>query len=392
MKPIKNLIIVCSIIYLLAGCSKSGETIIDNENSVGTSGRALDKLAKGINLNNWFNDFSDRSQFTTRYNADHFASIKAAGFTYIRLPVGPATLCDPANIAQIQPTNLAMVDQAIKNITAAGLSVMLDIHGYGDAFEIKLATEPTTRASFRQFWKNLASYFKKYDTTQVFFELWNEPHVGAAQTIAGIDKNWWMPFQGQIIQSIREAAPEHYIIAGAENWNSWYDLTFIQPYNSKNIVYNFHFYDPYTFTHQGADWAGSPYSNLRNVPYPANPQNISTLITSSTPVDVKNLLNWYGAQRYNSDSINYAIRVVYSWGLSKNVPIICNEFGAYKIYAPVDNRLKYHQDVRNALVKYKMGWAVWEYDEGFGIAEYPTSTRAGVPVWNDPLLTVLGLK
>lgn len=87
MKPIKNLIIICSIIYLLAGCSKSGETIIDNENSVGTSGRALDKLAKGINLNNWFNDFSDRSQFTTRYNADHFASIKAAGFTYIRLPV-----------------------------------------------------------------------------------------------------------------------------------------------------------------------------------------------------------------------------------------------------------------------------------------------------------------
>ncbi|WP_204307974.1 hypothetical protein, partial [Klebsiella pneumoniae] len=71
-----------------------------------------------------------------------------------------------------------------------------------------------------------------------------------------------------------------------------------------------------------ADWAGSPYSNLRNVPYPANPQNVSTLITSSTPIDVKNLLNWYGAQRYNSDSINYAIRVVYSWGLSKNVPII----------------------------------------------------------------------
>jgi hypothetical protein len=54
--------------------------------------------------------------------------------------------------------------------------------------------------------------------------------------------------------------------------------------------------------------------------------------------------------------------------------------------------LKYHQDVRNALVKYKMGWAVWDYDEGFGLADYPTSTRTGVPTWNDPLLTVLGLK
>lgn len=169
MKPIRNLIIVCFFISLLTSCSKSGETIIDNENSVGTSGRALDKLAKGINLNNWFNDFSDKSQFATRYNASHFASIKAAGFTYIRLPIGPATLSDPTNIAQIQPANLAMVDQAIKNITASGLSVMLDIHSYGDAFEIKLATEPTTRASFRQFWKNLATYFKKYDTSQIFF-------------------------------------------------------------------------------------------------------------------------------------------------------------------------------------------------------------------------------
>jgi aryl-phospho-beta-D-glucosidase BglC (GH1 family) len=392
MKQIKHIIIVCCFISLLAACSKSSETIIDNENSVGTSGRALDKLAKGINLNNWFNDFSDKSQFATRYNANHFASIKAAGFTYVRLPIGPAILCDPTNIAQIQPASLALVDQAVKNITSAGLSVMLDIHAYGDAFEIKLATEPTTRSSFRLFWKNLATYFKKYDTTQVFFEVWNEPHVGAAQAVAGIDKNWWMPFQGQIIQSIRESAPDHYIVAGAENWNSWYDLTFIQPYNSKNIVYNFHFYDPYIFTHQGADWSGPPYSNLRNVPYPANPQNVSALITTTTPTDIKNLLNWYGGQKYNSDSINYAIRYVYNWGLNKNVPVICNEFGVYRVYAPADSRLKYHQDVRNTLVKYKMGWAVWEYDEGFGIAEYPTSTRTGVPAWNSSIITALGLQ
>jgi len=392
MKQLKSFIIIFYFAGLLVSCSKSSETIIDNENSVGTSGRALDKLAKGINLSNWFNDFSDKSQFGTRFTSNHFASIKAAGFTYVRLPIGPTILCEPTNISQIQPANVAAVDQAIRNITNSGLSVIIDIHAYGDAFEIRLATDPVTRSNFRMFWKNLANYFKKYDTTQVFFEIWNEPHVGAAQAVAGIDKNWWMPFQGQLIQSIREATPEHYIVAGAENWNSWYDLTLLQPYTAKNIVYNFHFYDPYLFTHQGADWSGPPYSNLRNVPYPGNPQNTSALISSTTPTDIKNLLNWYGAQKYNSDSINYAIRVAYGWGLSKNVPIICNEFGVYKAYTPAESRLKYHQDVRNALVKYKMGWAVWDYDEGFGLADYPTSTRTGVPTWNDPLLTVLGLK
>ena len=383
-------ILGCSMI-LLASCSKVNEQIMNSGNSVGTSGRALDKLAKGINLSNWFNDFSDKNQFATRYNNGHFAQLKNAGFTYVRLPVGTSVLCTPNNISVIQPANLALVDQAIRNITSAGLAVSIDIHAYTSVFESGLATDPVKRVAFRQFWKNLATHFKKYDTTQVFFEVFNEPHIGAAQAVAGIDKNWWSPFQQQIIASIREAAPEHYIIAGAENWNNWYDLTLLKPYTSKNIVYNFHFYDPFTFTHQGADWVGYPYDQYKNIPYPASPQNMASLISAATTADMKNLLSWHGNQRYNIDSMNYVVKQVYTWANRNGVPVICNEFGVYKKNVPADSRIRYLQDMRNTLTKYKLGWAVWDYDESFGITGYPTTARTGIPVWEPGVLSALGL-
>lgn len=391
IKP-QYFLLLLLIIGCFYGCSKNSENIPTTENSVGFSGRALDRLAIGINLSNWFNDYSDKAQFGTRYSTSHFTQIKNAGFTYVRIPVGPAIICDPSNIANIQTVNLNFLDQAVKNITAVGLSVTIDIHSSDQAFETKLATDPVSRAAFRQFWKNLAGYFKKYDTTQIFFEVLNEPHIGATQSVAGIDKNWWEPVQGLIIQSIREAAPDHYIIAGAENWNNWYDLSTLKPYTGKNIVYNFHLYEPFVFTHQGATWVGSPYDQIKNLPYPGTPQNVSSLANNATSNDAKYLINWYGSQRYNADSLNYKIRQVYNWGNQNKIPVICNEFGVYRPYAPLDSKYQYAQDMRTLLTKYKMGWAVWDYDDSFGITSYPNNNRSGTPNWDANILSSLGLK
>jgi endoglucanase len=387
-RPILLIVICC--IFLT--CSKNSEIIPTTENSVGFSGRALDKLAMGVNLTNWFNDYSDKAQFGNRYSNSHFTQIKNAGFTYVRIPVGPSVICDPTNIANIQTANLNYLDQAIKNITAAGLSVTIDIHSSNPSFETKLATDPVSRAAFRQFWKNLAGYFKKYDTSQVFFEIFNEPHIGATQTVAGIDKNWWAPVQGLIIQSIREVTPDHYIIAGAENWNNWYDLSTLKPYSVKNIIYNFHLYEPFAFTHQGATWVGSPYNQLKNLPYPGSPQNVVSLANSASSTDAKYLINWYGSQRYNADSLNYKIRQVYNWGNQNKIPVICNEFGVYRPFAPLDSKNQYAQDMRTLLNKYKMGWSVWDYDDTFGITSYPNNSRSGTPNWDANILSALGLK
>jgi hypothetical protein len=176
-KPASILLFIAILSFALS-CSKNSENIPTTENSVGFSGRALDRLAMGVNLTNWFNDYSDKTQFGNRYSTNHFTQIKNAGFTYVRIPIGPNIICDPSNIANIQMANLNFIDQAIKNITAVGLSVSLDIHSSDQAFETKLATDPVSRAAFRQFWKKLGilkstiphRYFLKFSMSHILVQ------------------------------------------------------------------------------------------------------------------------------------------------------------------------------------------------------------------------------
>src|SRR6476660_10535179 len=71
----------------------------------------------------------------------------------------------------------------------------------------------------------------------------------------------WYGIQAKLIAAIRSGAPEHTIIASGHRWSGLYELLSLQAYSDPNIIYNFHFYEPFTFTHQGATWAGN------NLPY-----------------------------------------------------------------------------------------------------------------------------
>lgn len=82
----------------LTACTKSGSS---PDPVIGPKGTAVDKLARGINLSNWFNDYSDPSQFSNRFSNAHFKQIKDAGFTYVRLPIGPSVLCGTSKIEDI---------------------------------------------------------------------------------------------------------------------------------------------------------------------------------------------------------------------------------------------------------------------------------------------------
>jgi hypothetical protein len=49
------------------------------------------------------------------------------------------------------------------------------------------------------------------------------------------------------------------------------------------------------------------------------------------------------------------------------VPVWAGEFGAYPAVAPRADRLRWLYDVRTALERYDIGWAVWSYDESLGL-------------------------
>lgn len=347
-------------------------------------------LSRGINLSNWFNDYSDAAQFTNRFSLSALQLIKQKGFTYVRIPVGSTILFNENNPGVLNTANLTAVDNALQNCITAGLAVTINLHPWQNNTDSLLAASPAFQDKIALYWKTLAAYLKKYDTSKIYFEVLNEPHASAGG-LTGQGYSWWQPVQEKLIRSIREVAPDHYIIAGGEGWNSIEGLKQLQPYSVSRVIYNFHFYDPFLFTHQGASWAGWVPALLgENVPYPSTPENVAPLVAAASNTELKNALNWYGSQRINIDSLDRWIKVAADWAAANNVPLIANEFGSYSLKAPRQSRLNYLRDVRTVMEKYKIGWAMWECDEGFGWISYPSGNRS-IPVIDNEVLQALGL-
>ena len=98
----------------------------------------------------------------------------------------------------------------------------------------------------------------------------NEPEVE--------DSYKWQGLQAKFAAAIRQGAPQHTIIVAGGRWSSVDELLQMQPLSDPNIIYNFHFYTPHNFTHQGATWSGNLQHYLtQRVPYPSKPADAAAL-------------------------------------------------------------------------------------------------------------------
>jgi endoglucanase len=389
----KFLLTVLCIIVTLAACRKNNNSNSlppDDENyTTDTSYRT--PLSKGINLSNWFNDYSDASQYSNRFTDAHFIMLKQLGFTYVRVPIGQFILFNHENPSQLNPVNLQYVESAVQKAINNGLAVTLNYHTASDDFEKTLPQNIASQDKLAAYWKAVANYFKKYSKNEIFFEVYNEPHVASNGSMPGTSKTWWTTVQEKIIKTIRSVDTDHFIIAGGESWNSIDGLLLLKPYKVDNIIYNFHFYDPFTFTHQGATWAGDLMAKLRNIPYPSSPDIVKPITDTATDTEVRDLISWYGQEEWNKEKLSALIQRAVDWANDNNAAIICNEFGSYQTYAPQQSRLDFINDARSIFEEKKIGWAMWEMDEGFGFINYAGSDR-NMFTTDDELLHSLGLK
>lgn len=372
---------VCLFIATFIFCFKSESQDTD----------PIKSLAKGVNLTNWFNDYSDPSQFSNRFSYKTLQLIYASGFTYVRIPVGPLILFNAKKPEQLNTKNLLLLDAAVQNCIDAGLAVTINLHPLSATTDSLLAADTGFFRKIATYWQAVASWFKKYPADKIFFEILNEPHASAAG-LTKKDFSWWQAAQEKILKSIHEAAPEHFVIAGGEGYNSIEGLLKLKPYKDPKVIYDFHFYEPFFFTHQGAVWAGWQGSiEARNVPFPSSPQVIAPLQAGSISEPLRLGLYSYGENRYNTDSLDKWIKRAFDWGIKNHVKVIANEFGSYKEYAPKQSRLRWLHDVRSIFEKYGINWCMWDCDEGFGFIDYPDGNRSN-PVPDEDILRALGLK
>ncbi len=366
------LVVVCG---LMAGGSLLAQ-------DAGLAFRRAEHLKHGINLSHWFAQAIGgqytKEHFDTYDTAQDMALIKQMGFDHVRFTLNAEPMFRRGQADRIPADYLVMVDGAVKMILDQGLAVIIDIHPDSD-FKARLATDDVAVEQFEDFWRALAKHYSNLDPEKVFFEILNEPEFK--------DRYRWAGVQERLARGIREGAPQHTIIAAGANWSSNTELLFLEPLRDANIIYNFHFYDPHIFTHQGATWSTNFQHYLTKLPYPSTPENVQSAVTEAPDAVNQLLVVRYGLDRWNAERIDAEIAAVAAWGKRWHVPVTCNEFGVYREAAAPEDRLRWIHDVRTVLEKYGMGWTMWDYAGGFSVAVNGNGGR----VADEGTLRALGL-
>jgi aryl-phospho-beta-D-glucosidase BglC (GH1 family) len=320
-------------------------------------------LRYGINLSEWFAQVYDpkgytKEHFETWTTTQDIALIKAMNFDHVRLSVNPQPMFRRNQADRIPADYLAFLDAAAKMILDQGLAVIIDMHPDSD-FKQKLVADDSFVEQFEDFWRALARHYSSTNPDLVFFEILNEPEFR--------DRYRWEGVQSRLAAAIREGAPAHSIIVAGANWSSDSELLFIEPLHDLDIIYNFHFYEPHIFTHQGATWSTNFQHYLSDLPYPSTPENVR--VAANLIPDAVNRIQAirYGFDYWNRARIDAEFDQVAAWGKRWSVPLTCNEFGVYRRAASAQSRAAWLSDVRSSLEQRGIGWSMWDYSGGFAV-------------------------
>jgi endoglucanase len=343
-----------------------------------------ERLKRGINASEWFAQVYDKRGYTVEHfqawtTADDIALMKSMGFDHVRLSVNPQPILNEREPNKIAAEYLGYLDAAAKMILDHGLAVVIDLHPESD-FKARLAKDDQFVERFADFWRALAAHYSTWDADRVFLEIMNEPEFS--------DRYRWLGVQMKLAAAIREGAPVHTIIAAGARWSDDDDLVFQEPLHDPNVIYNFHFYEPHIFTHQGATWSAYYWHWLRGLRYPSSPESAER-VAALVPDEVDRLqVIRYGHDHWDAARIEAEMKQAAEWARRRGVPLVCNEFGVYREYADPKDRAAWLHDVRTPLEHNGIGWTMWDYSGSFGVV----TKKDGKAVADDVVLKALGLK
>ena len=293
---------------------------------------------KGVNLGGWFSqcDYSEDRLNNFITEAD-FKQIAALGFDHVRIPIDYNVIQNPDGT--MRPEGLRRIDAALALCDKYGLKTVLDLHktpGYSFDAEEKEAgffDSEKYQEIFYTIWETLAErYGDRAD--RVAFELLNE--VTEARFLPA-----WKRISRECVRRIRFFAPDTIILLGSYNWNSARTVPELDaPYDDK-VVYNFHFYEPHAFTHQGAYWM--PELRDKRMAY----------------ADCGASEQWF--EDFLAPAVEKAKK--------ENCELYCGEFGVIDVVPP-EEAVKWFKDLHAVFERHDIAHAMWTWKQmDFGLID-----------------------
>jgi endoglucanase len=312
-------------------------------------------FSRGVNFSGWFEAHSAQAISFTRYAEEDFANVKSLGADVVRLPIRMHSMTLGPPSYTLDPLLLKFLDSAVNWAEKHELYIIIDNHSFdpveNTANDIDKILIPV--------WEQVARRYKDR-SDYVIYEVLNEPH--------GIADSRWGEIQGKVIDAIRKIDPKHAIIAGGTNYNSLEKMFALPEYADKNIIYTFHFYDPYLFTHQGASWGSPPVlTTLAGVPFPADHKRMPKISGELKGTWIESSLNHSYQNEGTPQKLYYALDRAVVFSKARDVPVFCGEFGVYMIQSPPADRVAWYEIVAGALDRRNIARTSWDYFGGFGI-------------------------
>ncbi len=320
--------------------------------------RALARLKRGVNLGNGW-EASPSGSWGVKFTTEDIDHIADEGFDHIRVPVGWHFHLKPKDGAfEIDPAFLAEIEPVLRRALERKLHVFLNWHHFHD-----FTNDPAAHLDrFTGGWEAIARHFQSWPPG-LFFELLNEPCDALTTGVAN-------PIYRETIGVIRRTNPQRLLVVSPGHWGIVGELGNLRlPDDDDRIAVTVHCYEPFHFTHQGANWVG--FEELLGVRYPGPPESPLKIPDSLRENQgVRSFL-----ERYNhasGDQNPSSARVVRNlldtareWSIHFGRPVHLGEFGAHHA-GDTASRSRYLSDVRHLAEERGIPWTLWEWKAGFG--------------------------
>ena len=302
------------------------------------------QLGHGINLGDAL-DAPNEGDWRLTLKEEFFPMIAQAGFDSIRVPIRWTTHAGDNPPYAINETFFQRIDWIIENAKANGLMVVINHHHY----EQVMRDPDGQHDKFVSMWQQIATRYSD-QPDRLIFELLNEAS-------GELSAPKWNNLVAELIAVIRETNPTRAIIVGPIEYNKLEALPLLKLPDDPNLIVTFHYYEPFSFTAQGADWWDGADAWLGNT--------------------------WEGSA-VQKQVVEHDFAHVATWAKVNNRPIYLGEFGAIS-NADIESRIRWTSVVTKNARKNGFSLAYWEFASDYGLYDMASEQ------WNQGLLmAVLG--
>jgi endoglucanase len=270
-------------------------------------------------------------------------TIARAGFDTVRIPIKWSAHALPNPPYTIDPAFFARIDEVMTWALQARLNVIINVHHYDELYENPDLHEPRLDA----LWAQIAARYRTAPPN-VMFEIINEPRdkfSGERVNVA----------QARALSIIRQTNPTRTAIFTGDGWGGIDGMDNLRLPNDPYVVGTVHYYSPFEFTHQGAQFVPNAPPVGRNWPLKGDKEQL---------------------KRDMDRMAAFRTRI--------QAPVLMGEYGTLDTI-PMYQRAAWTADIRRAFQDISMPTCYFNYAAGFSLYDLEREQ------WKTPLLEALGL-